>query len=331
MAVNVDIFNPQYSVIAEGLEGKVILLYGGNNLGKTAQAVRMKKPFVIACESGLNAQSGIAYNKVNNWADFKRLVRQFTSKATVDKAKEMYSTIIIDEVYASSIFCQDFVIATYGDGALSLGDGQGKVNLYQMYEKEYFRQINLLVGAGYTVVFIAHAQEKDGFVTPKGDKRCINPIIDNCDFVVYLQSNGVDEHGHTIKSSAYLAETDTFFARSRFEYTPNFIQEFTAENLEAAIIEGIKKEEELRGVSTVSYQVQKEQNETKTMTYEEVQEALQTIGGRFAASNNMEILVEIVENTLGAGKKVSECTKKQMDAMMIILDDLHEKADELGI
>lgn len=331
MAVNVDIFNPQYSVIAEGLEGKVILLYGGNNLGKTAQAVRMKKPFVIACESGLNAQSGVAYNKVNNWADFKRLVRQFTSKATVDRAKEMYNTIIIDEVYASSIFCQDFVIATYGDGALSLGDGQGKVNLYQMYEKEYFRQINLLVGAGYTVVFIAHAQEKDGFVTPKGDKRCINPIIDNCDFVVYLQSNGVDDKGHTIKSSAYLAETDTFFARSRFEYTPNYIQEFTAENLEAAIIEGIKKEEELRGVNTVSYQVQKEQNESKTMTYEEVQEALQAIGGRFAASDNMELLVEIVENTLGAGKKVSECTKKQMDAMMIILDDLHEKADELGI
>lgn len=84
-------------------------------------------------------------------------------------------------------------------------------------------------------------------------------------------------------------------------------------------------------MSTVSYQVQKEQNESKTMTYEEVQEALQAIGGRFAASDNMELLVEIVENTLGAGKKVSECTKKQMDAMMIILDDLHEKADELGI
>lgn len=67
------------------------------------------------------------------------------------------------------------------------------------------------------------------------------------------------------------------------------------------------------------------------MTYEEVQEALQVIGGRFAASDNMDLLVEIVENTLGAGKKVSECTKKQMDAMMIILDDLHEKADELGI
>ena len=136
MALTVYIFNQQVSAIAEGREGKVILVYGGNKLGKTAQAVRMKKPYVLACESGLNAQSGVAYNKINTWADFKKVVKQFTSKTTVDKAKEMYSTIIIDEVYASSIFCQDFCIATYGQGALTLGDGEGKVNLYQMYEKD---------------------------------------------------------------------------------------------------------------------------------------------------------------------------------------------------
>jgi len=29
-----DIFNPQVSTVAKGLEGKVILVYGGNNLGR---------------------------------------------------------------------------------------------------------------------------------------------------------------------------------------------------------------------------------------------------------------------------------------------------------
>lgn len=131
MAAQMDIFNPQISVVADGLEGKTIMIYGGNNLGKTYVASRLSKPFFIACESGLNAISGVRYNRVNSWADFKKLVRQFTSKSTVDKAREMYDTIVIDEVYASSIFCQDFIIATYGEGALSLGDSQGKVNLYQ--------------------------------------------------------------------------------------------------------------------------------------------------------------------------------------------------------
>ena len=48
MAV-LDIFKPQVSVIADGLAGKVILIYGSNNLGKSLQATKFPKPFVIAC------------------------------------------------------------------------------------------------------------------------------------------------------------------------------------------------------------------------------------------------------------------------------------------
>lgn len=330
MAVEIDIFNPQVSVIAKGLEGKTIMIYGGNNVGKTYVASRLSKPFFIACESGLNAISGVKYNRVNSWADFKKLVKQFTSKKTVDQARELYDTIVIDEVYASSIFCQDFVISTYGNGALTLGDGTGKVNLYQMYEKEYFRVINQLLSCNYTVVFIGHAQEKDGYITPKGDKRCLNPIIDNCDFVAYVQSNGVDEHGKIIKSSAYLAETDTFFARSRFEHCATSIDVFSAENLEKAVADAIAAEEE-NGAVVVSYNEQKEQNVTKTITYEELMDDLQAIGQKFAESGNMEILLSMVEDVLGPGKKVSELTAKQIDAMQIVYDNLCEKADELGI
>jgi hypothetical protein len=132
---NIDIFNAPKSVIANGLEGKVILIYGGNNLGKSYQATRFPKPFVIACEMGLNGIDGVSYAPVTRWADFKSIVRQFTGP-TKDKAKEMYSTIIVDEVYASSIYCQDYVCSTYGDGALTMADGDGKHNLYQLYDKE---------------------------------------------------------------------------------------------------------------------------------------------------------------------------------------------------
>ena len=135
MAVIADIFNPQVSVIAKGLEGKSFLIYGSNSLGKTSQTVRMSKPFVIATESGLNAQAGVPYFRVTTWADFLKLVNQFTSKATVEKARSMYDTIIIDEIYAASLLCQDFIIATYGEGALTLGDGTGKVNLYQVLKR----------------------------------------------------------------------------------------------------------------------------------------------------------------------------------------------------
>ena len=49
MAVEVDIFNPQTSVIAHGLEGKTIMLYGTNNVGKTFQAVRARSQRNVRC------------------------------------------------------------------------------------------------------------------------------------------------------------------------------------------------------------------------------------------------------------------------------------------
>ena len=333
MAVNVDIFNPQKTVIAKGLEGKSFLIYGSNSLGKTAQAVRMSKPFVIATESGLNATVGVAYNRVNSWADFKKLVKQFTSKATVDKARELYDTIIIDELYASALLCQDYIQTVIGGGALTLGDtvDGGKVNLYQAYEKEFFKMVNTLLSCNYTVVFIGHEQEKDGKMYPKGDKRSVDPVKDFVDYVIYLKSNGVDDDGKVIPSSAYLAETDQFFARSRFDTTPTYLPEWSAEALEEAVNMGIAGKEAESGVKAVSYAEQKAQNTSVTYDYDEVMDKLQEVGQKFATAGKMEELTEIVEDTLGKGKKVSECTKKQLDAMVIILDNLEDRAAELGI
>lgn len=330
-ATVVDIFNPQTSVLAAGLEGKSIMIYGGNNLGKTYVAARLSKPYFIACESGLNAQSGVKYNRINRWADFRKVVKQFTDPATVEKARALYDTIVIDEVYASSILCQDYVMNTYGNGALTLGDGDGKHNLYQIYEKEYFRMINLLLSCDYTVVFIGHAQEKNGYISPKGDKRCLNPIIDNCDFVVYVQGNGIDEAGHEIKSSGYFVATNTFFARSRFPYCTPMIKEFNAENLEEAIKDAVIETAKHDDSIVVSYDEQKEKNTNVEENFDDVMKSIGELGKRFAESGHAQELQDIVEDTLGAGGKVMNCTKRQLDAVLIIRDDLEAKASVLGI
>ena len=336
----IDIFSAPKSVIADWLEGKVILIYGGNNLGKSAQATRFPKPFVIACEMGLNGIDGVPYAPVTRWSDFKSIVRQFTG-ATKEKAKEMYSTIIVDEVYASSIYCQDYVCSTYGDGALTMADGDTKHNLYQLYEKEYFRQINLLVSAGYTVVFIAHAQtdSQTKFISPKGDKRCMNPIIDKCDYVVYLKSNGVDAEGRVIKSSAYLAQTNEFFARARIEYTPTYIKEFTAENLTAAIQEGINKKREIENATVTSFEEQQKLNSVEELNFDKLISEFNNIVANIPGSSDINCTTEegikfkeywapkitqITEKNLGKGKKVSQCNENQTEALSLILADLKD-------
>lgn len=336
----IDIFHASKSVIANGLEGKVILIYGGNNLGKSVQATRFPKPFVIACEMGLNGINGVPYLPVTRWSDFKTIVQQFTG-STKDKAKEMYSTIIVDEVYASSIYCQDYVCSIYGDGALTMADGDSKHNLYQLYEKEYFRQINLLVSAGYTVVFIAHEQvdSQTKYITPKGDKRCMNPIIDKCDYVVYLKSNGVDSKGNVIKSSGFLAQTKEFFARARIEYTPTFLPEFTAENLAAAIQEGIDKKRELENATVTSFSEQQKLNTVEQLDFNEIMNNFKNLISSIPGNNDATFLTkegqkfknyyapkitQITEKYLGKGKKVFQCNENQVEALFLIVAELTE-------
>ncbi len=325
-----DIFNPQVSVVAKGLEGKRIMIYGGNNLGKTKQSTRMKKPFYLPFEKGVNAISGVSFVPINTWADFKKVNKQLTSLGTVEKAKEIYSTIIFDEVEASAKYCQRYINSLYGVSRLK--DGNDGFGLWKEYETEYWEEINKLTGAGYTVVFIAHKTEnKDGFILPKGDKRALEPIIDNCDIVVYLESNGVDEDGKVINSSGYLAQTDKFFARSRFDYIETKIENFTAEKLEEVIIKAIETQEEVEGVKAVTFQEQKTIFESQKISYEELMENIGEAGGKLINANKSDLLVELVEKHLGKGKKVSECTKMQIEVMTVIYDDLADKIQELGL
>ena len=78
--MSLDIFSPTLSVVPKGLEGKTILLYGSNSVGKTLNATKLSKPFYLGFEKGLNAISGIPFNYITKWSDFKKLNKQFTGK-----------------------------------------------------------------------------------------------------------------------------------------------------------------------------------------------------------------------------------------------------------
>ncbi|MFO1442947.1 ATP-binding protein [Bacillus sp. Bva_UNVM-123] len=322
-----DIFNPQISTVARGLEGKVITLVGSNSLGKTKQATRMDKPFYLGFEKGIRAIAGVPFLPINNWRDFKKINKQLTDPKTLEKAKELYQTIIFDEVYTSALYCQDFLCKKHG--VETIGDGNDGFGLWKEYETEYWAEIDKLLGSGYTLIFISHEETtKEGKHIPKGDKRSIKPIVDNSDVVAYLTSNGIDEDGKVIKSSAWFAETDEFFARSRFDYMDTYLEEFTAENLEKVIAEGIKKQEEAEGITAVTYQEQKESYQSEELDYDQLMEEIKEIGVRMVEGDKADKLQDVVEHHLGIGKKVTECKKGQVQVMSLILDDLKELLNE---
>lgn len=320
---SIDIFHPQISTVAKGLEGKVILVYGGNNVGKTKQATLMKKPFYLPFEAGLGAIAGIPFSPIDKWSDFIKINKQLTDASTVKKAREYYSTIIFDSIEPASRYCQEYICQKYG--AESIASGNRGYGLWNEYATEFWKQINKLTKAGYCVYFIAHAQadSETGYISPKADKRSLAPIIDATDVTVYVESNGVDESGRVVKSSGYLAETDRFFARSRFDYLPTTkLEEFTAENLEKILVEAIKKQEEVEGIKAVTFDEQKATREVTRKSYEELMDELQALGEKMAEFGHIEDLQAIVTENLGVDKKASELKKGQEQQIETLIYDI---------
>lgn len=320
--MTLDIFNPTVSVVPKGLEGKTILLYGSNSLGKTKQAARMSKPFYLGFEKGLNAISGVPFKYINRWADFKKLNKQFTGKDS-DKAREIYDTIIFDTVDVASIYCQTYVSNQHGVN--TIGEGNGGFGLWQQYANEFWGEIDKLTSVGYTVVFIGHTDEDKNTeqIIPKGDKRSMGIVRDLVDITVYLKSNGVDEDGNVVLSTGFVRETPEYFARSRFDLMPNKIEPFTAENLKQAVITGIEREEQ-NGGTTVSYEEFVGNTKTTDLDFGELKDRLTELGKAYVKADRLDEFKGAMEDKFGEGALVADLKERQVEAISIIIDELEE-------
>ncbi len=316
--------------LSADMRGKVIVVYGSNNLGKTMQASRMKNPIFMPFEKGLNAVDGAMVLKTTSWRDARKNAKKLAGKNFLKLLKSGEQiTIVIDGMESVGLYCRDYIASKYD--ARDVASAKGGYGAWQQYEDELKRWVDGLIGLGYTIMFLGHetfSKEKNKYVI-KGDKRNIDPIKDNADFVVYLESNGVDENREVIPSSAYLAETDKFFARSRFTHVDTYIEEYTAENLEKTIVEGIQREIDKKGLSNVSFEEQQQiYEDDDDMTIDEVKEAIKEGYLKLDELDKLEEYGEIVEEHLG-DMAVSEATNKQLEALKCILDDLEALIEEL--
>lgn len=334
---DIDIFNPKISKVVAGIEGKCILLHSEERkLGKTTQACRMPKPYYLRFEQGINAIEGIPYADLNNWADFKRVNKQLTDPKNADRIKEMYSSLIFDTVDVAIKWCEEYVCNTNGIQKLQeLPYGQG----FKAYENEWFKEINKLTNAGFTIIFISHSKEREKTdpvtgesytqMCPVGGSKDIDLILNLVDFIGYVRSNGISPDGDEIPSSIYFANTRDFQAGSRFKYMPKVISPFTAENVQKAIKEAVEKEEAERGVKAISYEEKKEIEKEEKISFDELMDRINEIGEKIVNAGHMDDLIEIVEEELGTGKKVSECKPKQYGACEVILGNLEDKWNEI--
>lgn len=254
-----DLLKPEISSVIDGIVGKKIMIYGPAGTGKTSNAAKAPKALVICFENGLSAISGIANIKIRKWTDFQDVVKQLADPMKHTALKEKYECIIFDGVDYLELLAQKYICGIYG--AASIAAGNSGYGLWKEYGQEIQNQLRLLDMSGFTLIFLDHASTRDFYdpagakytkIYPAGDKRSIDPIINMCDIVGYTQFDAAVEGQPVQLATLYVRGNSAFEAKTRFDYMPSIITNWSYDKLTAAIVQAIKDSAVATGTKPIS-------------------------------------------------------------------------------
>lgn len=325
-----DLLSPQISRVTRTTDNLVITIYGYGGLGKTPVATKMDKPYYLAFgKSGLSGLNNVPFAPIQSWSEFKQYNKLLCNKKNYEVLHEKYHTIILDEMEILYKYCEEYVAST--EGVRKIKEGNGGYGLWGDLKDEWEREMLRIIGSGFCIMFILHAAPEDsGRMFPVGDQKRMLPILMNhSEIIGYVKGNGVNpETGHPLHSSLMLTGTEEWFARTRNEYFDPYIEDFTAENLVKAYYDALDRQEKAEGVAPITMQEKDEMYATEKVDFNVLMEQVAKACAELAAKKGNEVVVDIVETTLGTGGKVSQCTEKQSQAVQVILSDLMEALAE---
>lgn len=325
-----DILKPQISRVTKSTNNLIITTYGLGGLGKTPVATKMDKPCYLAFgKSGLDGLNNVPFFSIKSWSDFKSFNKSLCNKKDYEAIHEMYQTIILDEMEILWKYCEQYVCQI--NGVTKIKEANSGYGAWKDLADEWETEILRLIGSGFCVMFILHAApDENGRMFPVGDVKRMLPIILNHSAIIgYVKGNGVNpETGRSIHSSLMLAGTEDYFARTRNEYFDPEIEDYTAENLVKAYYDALDRQEKEEGIKPITLEEKEEMYAAEEIDFDALMNEIQEYGGKLAEAKGVEILTDIVENVLGAGKKAMDLTKKQAQAAKVILSDIKSALNE---
>jgi hypothetical protein len=165
---------------------------------------------------------------------------------------------------------------------------------------------------------------------PTLDKRGRKVCERTCDIIGLSQP--VKNAQGEIETRLFLRETPRFVAGSRFKYMPDSIV-FTYDNLVNAIAEAVDLEAKEHGNQYVTdkfVNLHADNAIETTADYEELMAEFQVLVGKALekSQSNRARITSIVNEYLGFGKKVSECTEVNTPQLLLIVAELRKLVTE---
>lgn len=335
----IDILKIKPHQVSRDLRGYSVFFYGEPKSGKTTTASKFPNSLLLAFEKGYNTLAGVMAQPINNWSEFKQVLRQLKT----DEAKEAYSTIIVDTAdiaydYATKYICDNAKRSDGSFGVDNIADipfGKG----YSLVAQEFDECLRSIVQMNYGLVLISHATDKTfkdengseyNKIVPTLDKRATNIVSRMTDIIGYSRAVTDDKGVESVK--LFMRGTQRYMAGSRFKYTPDYI-DFNYDNLVKAIADAIDKQAATEGEEFFTNESKNlYEDTTKELNFDDLMEEFQTIVSNLMSSTDEEEfqkywqprLTETIEKYLGKGNKISNCNRTQVEAVSLIVSDLEE-------
>ena len=311
--------------------------------GKTSTAAKFQKNLLLAFEKGYNAIPGIMAQPINNWAEFRKVLRQLKDQ----KAKDTFYTITIDTGdiaydYCTKYICDNAQRSDGGYGVDSISDipfGKG----YGMVSKEFDECLRSIVMMDYGLVLISHSIDKTfkdengneyNKIVPTLDKRANNVVARMADIIGY--SRIVESKNGQNITKLFMRGTPRYEAGSRFKYTPDYI-DFSYKDLVNAIGDAIEEEARQDQEFFTNERNNLYTDTTKDLDFDELSDGCAAIINMLIEKYNKDDVFvnfykprieQITDKYLGRGQKLSQCSREQVEALSLILDDLKLLAEK---
>lgn len=327
----ISIFEVKPHEVSRDLRGYTCLFYGAPKTGKTTIASKFSKPLLLAFEAGYLTIPGIMALPINKWSEFKQVLKQLKD----EKAHEMYENIVVDTVDIAYDLCEKYICNN--NGVSNIGDipyGGG----YAQASKEFDECLRAIPQMGFGLVMISHSQDKTFKDETGSEYNQIVPTLANrprlivdrmADIIGY--AHPVQEEDGTTHTVLFMRGTPRFVAGSRFKHTPDSI-EFTYENLVNAIGEAIDKQAKETDNRYITDKPSEAYKQPEPLDFDELMAEfdmmvakLQDVTGGAFGTTWAPRISETVARYLGKGKKISDCTADQVDAVELIVNDLKEQ------
>lgn len=330
----IDILNVPEHKVSRDLSGYTVFFYGSPKTGKTTIASHFPNSLLLATERGYNAIAGIRALPINRWSDIKQVLKQLKS----DDAHQMYKTIILDTADIAYDLCEKYICDL--NGVSKIGDvayGGG----YTQTKREFDEVLRGITQLGYGLVMISHSQDKT-FTDEDGNEynKIVSTLGNQPRLVVERMSDvigyarPVEDNEGNVKTILFMRGTPRFDAGSRFKYTPDFI-EFTYDNLVNAINDAIDKQAAEDNGKYVTDERTDAYDAPEALDFDELMNKFNELVGKIQDAAGSEFatkwaprITETVGRYLGKNKKVSDCTRDQVEQLSLIVSDLEDQVGQ---